>query len=173
MEAGIRKDPDGLVLSHRHFHSVFCQLDNKPRARRGQPKRCDPDTLPVDNSGRKRGSMEIWKNKASGKWFIYIMDTGSEEALFVTPPNENGEVSIKSLQMNFFDENTKDDETETLLTKGMITEGQLKRFNLYRKDRVGEEVEKVVDVIKHWAPSEKEKLIQELKAIAKSNTPEN
>ena len=32
--------------------------------------------------------MEIWKNKKSGKGFIYIEDTGEDEALLVTPEGE-------------------------------------------------------------------------------------
>ena len=109
--------------------------------------------------------MEIWKNKATGKWFIYLMDTGSDEALFITPPNDLGEVSIKSLRLKLFDEDAEDGEDETLLSKGMITEEQLNRFLLYKQDRVGEEVEKVAEIVKHWDSSEKERLIQELKAI--------
>lgn len=38
-------------------------------------------------------NMEIWKNKKSGKGFIYVEDTGEDEALFVI--TEGGIVSRK------------------------------------------------------------------------------
>lgn len=67
--------------------------------------------------------MEIWKNKKSGKGFIYIEDTVREEALFVTPEGE-----IKSLEKNLFErEVTEDEET--------ITEQQKQKHQQYMADR--------------------------------------
>ncbi len=42
--------------------------------------------------------MEIWKHRKTGKGFIYIHDTGLDEALFVTPLAE-----IKPLKKSIFE----------------------------------------------------------------------
>jgi hypothetical protein len=67
--------------------------------------------------------MEIWKNKRTGKGFIYIEDTGQDEALFVTPLGE-----IKSLQKSLFKELTTEDEST-------VSELQKQRCREYEKQR--------------------------------------
>ena len=103
--------------------------------------------------------ISVWGNKV-----FWAEDTGRDEALFVTPPNDLDEASIKSLKLNLFDEDAEDDDDEALLSKGMITREQLNRFQSYKQDRIGEEVDKVTDIVKNWSSSRKERLIQEFQA---------
>ena len=109
--------------------------------------------------------MEIWKHKKTGKWFIYLTDTVSDEAYFITPPNDLGKVSIKSLKLSIFGEDVEDDDAKTLLSKGMISEDQFDRYQTYKRDRVIERAENTAEIIKDWPEWKKKELIQELKAM--------
>lgn len=60
--------------------------------------------------------MEIWKNKKTGKGFIYIDDTGLDEALLVNP-----EGKIMLLKKSLFEKELVEDE-------GILTEPQKKRY---------------------------------------------
>ena len=79
--------------------------------------------------------MEICKNKTSGKYFIYIENTGNDEALLVTP-----EGKIKSVKLRLFD-GTKEEDEDYLLSHGLINEAQIERHRQYIKDRHDDVIE--------------------------------
>ncbi|MGD9307159.1 MAG: hypothetical protein PVF79_23045 [Desulfobacterales bacterium] len=69
--------------------------------------------------------MDIYKNKASGKYFIHIEDIENGEALFVTPSGE-----LKFLELSLFEIQEPVDE-DSLLRRGLITQLQVERYNKY------------------------------------------
>jgi hypothetical protein len=69
--------------------------------------------------------LDIFKNKASGKYFIQIEDKDNEEALFVTPLGE-----LKILELSLFESEESVDE-ESLLRRGFITQLQVEKFHKY------------------------------------------
>lgn len=69
--------------------------------------------------------MDIFKNKASGKYFIHIEDIENGEALFVTPLGE-----LKFLELSLFESQEPVDE-DSLLRRGLITQLQVERYNKY------------------------------------------
>ena len=66
--------------------------------------------------------MEIYKNKASGKYFIYVRDTSNDTALFV-----NLQGNIKSLDLCLFIEETIEHNEEKLLSQVRLTKQKLKQ----------------------------------------------
>jgi hypothetical protein len=70
-------------------------------------------------------TMDIFKNKASGKYFIHIEDIENGEALFVTPLGE-----LKFLELSLFESQEPVDE-DSLLRRGLITQLQVERYNKY------------------------------------------
>jgi hypothetical protein len=79
--------------------------------------------------------MKIYRNKSSAKYFIYIENTGNEEALLVTP-----EGKIKSLKIRLFD-GPEEGDGDYLLSQNLITEEQKKRYQQCMKDRLEDLVE--------------------------------
>ena len=79
--------------------------------------------------------MEVCRHKKTGKYFIYIQDSGVNEALLVTPLAE-----IKSLNLSQFFEVEEDDEN-TLLKNSLIEPAQLHRLREYQSSRSVEAVE--------------------------------
>jgi hypothetical protein len=69
--------------------------------------------------------MDIFKNKASSKYFIHIEDIESGEALFVTPDGD-----LKVLELSLFESQEPVDE-DSLLRRGLITQLQVERYNNY------------------------------------------
>jgi hypothetical protein len=74
--------------------------------------------------------MEIWEHRKTGKGFIYIEDTGLDEALFVTPLAE-----IKPLKKSMAKEQPTED-------KDKVTEAQKKVYQEYKKRRRQDEEER-------------------------------
>jgi hypothetical protein len=69
--------------------------------------------------------MDIFKNKASGKYFIHIEDIENGVALFVTPLGE-----FKILELSLFESQEHVDE-DSLLGRGLITQLQVERYHKY------------------------------------------
>jgi hypothetical protein len=69
--------------------------------------------------------MDIFKNKASSKYFIHIEDIESGEALFVTPDGD-----LKVLELSLFESQEPVDE-DSLLRRGLVTQLQVERYNNY------------------------------------------
>lgn len=115
--------------------------------------------------------MEFCKHKISGKFFIFLKEAGFDNAVFVTPQSK-----IKTLNLDQF-EDIEDESRDYLLTEGLITELQLKRFEQYKKDRTDNEVENLIYAFNQLtsygkiqffrelpiSQSEKEKLIKKVK----------
>jgi len=96
-------------------------------------------------------SMEIWRNKLSGKFFIYLGDTGQAEGLFVTPLGE-----IKSLEKGLFEEVIAEDEAE-------ITGPQRQRFQEYSDKRRVYIASRIVDMIAEMEPYDLDEFILRVK----------
>jgi hypothetical protein len=80
--------------------------------------------------------MLIYKNRASGKNFIFLDDSGNNEGLFVTPPIHNDEVIIHSLSYDLFFEDPIELEENDDRIKEMLSNKQIVRFKTYKeKDR--------------------------------------
>ncbi|RJQ24373.1 hypothetical protein C4565_09910 [Candidatus Parcubacteria bacterium] len=101
--------------------------------------------------------MEVCKHKQTGKYFIYINESGLNEALFVTPVAE-----IKSLNLEQFDE-LEDHDEAYLLKNWLIEPEQLRRFQNYRKNRSDEAAEKFKRLFFTMSPSQQKKIIEQLK----------
>ena len=69
--------------------------------------------------------MNLFKNKASGKYFIYIEDVGNEEALFITPLGD-----LKFLELNLFASQESVDE-DLYLRRDLVTRLQVERYHKY------------------------------------------
>jgi len=103
--------------------------------------------------------MEIYKNKASGQYFIYICETGDEEALLVTPNAE-----IKSLSISLF-ANPEDHPEAHLLEEKIVTAEQIQRFHVYSKDRIDDIRENLKHYFDQLSPVEKASFIKMLQEI--------
>ena len=68
--------------------------------------------------------MQIYKNKKSGEYFIYIESAGKGKAHFVLP----GGKAAKLLDCSLFGESEEGNEKD-FLSRGLITNRQIKRYN--------------------------------------------
>jgi hypothetical protein len=108
--------------------------------------------------------MDIYKNKSTGRYFIFINETGNEEALFVTPNAE-----IKSLKLEIFNDEQEEYSEVSLLEKNLITKDQLQRFHEFKKNRSDEISENIDDYFETLTPFEKENFIKKLQKIVDNN----
>jgi len=69
--------------------------------------------------------MDIYKNKASGKFFIHVEDIDRGKAFFVTPQGV-----FKSLNLNLFDYQESMNEANCLRS-GLVTQLQVARYRQY------------------------------------------
>ncbi|MCP3875095.1 MAG: hypothetical protein GY699_18325, partial [Desulfobacteraceae bacterium] len=79
--------------------------------------------------------MEDCTHKITGKTFIFLQEAGIDKAVFVTP-----QCKIKTLNIDQFNE-IEDENKEHLLSQGLITDLQIKRWEQYKKDRSDNETE--------------------------------
>jgi len=103
--------------------------------------------------------MQVCKNKNSGKYFIYIQDTGNDEALLVTSGAE-----IKSLSAALFGE-TEDKEEDSLIANDLITDAQIQRFHQYEKDKSDNFIENFTYDFEQLSPYEQNRLREMLKNV--------
>ena len=73
--------------------------------------------------------MEVCKHKQTGKYFIYLQETGDNEALLITPLAE-----IKSLNLNQFYE--VEEEEDHWINNHLIEINQIKRFQEYETKQI-------------------------------------
>ncbi len=104
--------------------------------------------------------MEIYKNKVSGKYFIYIQESGEEKALFITPKGK-----VKPLELKLFSYYSGRRDEDEPLNKELITKKQVERFEQYSKDRSVERRRKIFEIYKQLSPLEKQKLLKDLKKM--------
>lgn len=67
---------------------------------------------------RQMEKMRIFKNKASGKYFVYVENNEAGKALLILPRGE-----VKCLKLDLF-EHPKEDQVDKFLARGLITEEQ-------------------------------------------------
>ena len=68
--------------------------------------------------------MEVYKNKKSGEYFIYIEPAGTGKAHLVLPEGK----AVKPLDLGLFGESEEGNEKD-FLSRGLITNRQIKRYN--------------------------------------------
>lgn len=86
--------------------------------------------------------MEIYKNKSSGKYFIYLDDIDADDsALFVTPL-----CKVISIKLDFFFDEPKEGDEVDFVSEGIITKAQLERYRQYNKDRNNEFGDRFEDI---------------------------
>ncbi len=100
--------------------------------------------------------MEIYKHKNTGKYFVYIHDSGDNKALFVTPLNE-----IKALSLCQFSEDEDGDEN-CLVSNRLIEAEQVQKFHEYGKRRSEENYENAVDALSEMSASKGKYFIESL-----------
>ena len=71
----------------------------------------------------------IYKNKASGRYFIQTWDISSDEAYFITPPDSDGNVRSINLRYELFHDDPQQEEESVLLSKNYITKEHLQAYN--------------------------------------------
>jgi len=69
--------------------------------------------------------MDLFKNKASGKYFIHIEEFGNGEALCITPLGD-----LKFLELNLFESQESVDE-DLYLRRGLVSQLQVERYHKY------------------------------------------
>lgn len=104
--------------------------------------------------------MQFYKNKKSKKYFIYIEDSGNNEALLVTP-----ESKIKSVSLDLFVDGPEGGDEERFLIRELITKEQVARFRQYRKYRIDEMREKIEKILAKLPPHERQKFFEDLEKI--------
>ena len=86
--------------------------------------------------------MEIYKNKSSGNYFIYIDDTDTADgALFVTPG-----CKVIPLKFGLFFDEIKEGNDDDFVSDGLITKTQLDRYRQYNNDRNNESGDRFEDI---------------------------
>jgi len=103
--------------------------------------------------------MEISKNKDSGKFFIFIHDSGNNEGLFVTPSCE-----ILSIKQDFFYEPEVGDESY-FISQNLISKEQIERYAQYEKDRSEEIVDNFRYMFEQLTDNEKQQLLIDLRKV--------
>jgi hypothetical protein len=69
--------------------------------------------------------MDIYRNKASGKYFIHVEDTDKGQAIFITPQGD-----FKPLELSLFESLESIDEDRSL-KGGLISQIQMERYHKY------------------------------------------
>jgi len=99
--------------------------------------------------------MEIYRNKSSGKFFIYIQDTDTKRIELVTPDGK-----IKILEKRFFDNHVEREENY-LLKQGLITELQINRYQYHTTYREQDKENKLKRwVAENFTPNELDKFLK-------------
>jgi hypothetical protein len=86
--------------------------------------------------------MEIYQNKISGKYFIWLKETDRGEVLFISP-----NCSIISLKLSLFSEETEQGDFDSFLSVGKITKNQVETYKQYNADRTNEIVERYREMV--------------------------
>ena len=99
--------------------------------------------------------MKVYKNTASGKYFIHISDIGNNKFTLVTPQGK-----VKILEKRFFEEPTTEDD-------GTITELQHKVYQEYKERRMEDLDNFLKRATAEMSPNEKKEFLQEFRKRAK------
>jgi hypothetical protein len=74
--------------------------------------------------------MEIYRHKASGKYFIFIDYAGHDSGLFVNPI-----AKIMELEFAQFDDDPLENTGEYFFGNGLLTDEQVKHYQMYQDFR--------------------------------------
>ena len=110
--------------NHKDVINSFFKALQFDAKKDSQPLNHGNSTFQIESeyNHKYKNIINLCKNKASGKSFIYIEDIDTDKALLVTPKGE-----IKPLKYSLFDEPEEEDKNHCL-SEGLITIQQLKRF---------------------------------------------
>jgi hypothetical protein len=102
--------------------------------------------------------MEVYKHKKTGKYFVYIQDSGDNSALFVTPLSE-----IKVLKLShFLEEEVEDGEEDYMVSNRLIEVEQVQKFHEYMGSRSEENYDNAVDAVAEMSASQKKEFLKSI-----------
>ena len=93
--------------------------------------------------------LTIYKNRESGKHFIFIKEIDADKGLFVTPQGKE-----KELEFKFFQEDSFEDDEKNLLDNRIVTPEQVLKYQQYKKNRTDEDRDNFIDMIIEYAQQE-------------------
>lgn len=99
--------------------------------------------------------MEVWKNKATGDYFIYLREEGDNITL-ITPMGD-----IKTLDYDFFEGPFHKDE-KTLIDNGLVKQQQIEKYQIYIKMNEEEQKELLAYAFEGMTPSDIDDLLNDL-----------
>ena len=111
--------------------------------------------------------MEVCRNRTSRQYFMYLFRIpNSNEALFI-----NHELKIVRLPLGQF-EDLIDQEEGSLVLEGMITEGQVEKYQQYERDGRLASIDGYLLELEHWSQDKQVGLIEALeKLVGTPQTP--
>ncbi len=86
--------------------------------------------------------LTIYKNRKSGKHFIFIKEIDTDRGLFITPEGKEKVIEIK-----FFQKDSFEDDQKNLLDNRIVSLEQVIKYEQHKKDRDDEDRDNLVDMI--------------------------
>ena len=103
--------------------------------------------------------MIIYRNKASGKYFIHIKDLTEDEALFVLPADDkDSKARIINLELDLFEEEPKEGEDKVFIENRLISEKQLEKYKQHQEAVETTLIGQLIEIIKQMPSYEKNKI---------------
>ena len=111
--------------------------------------------------------MEVCRKRRSSQYFIYLFKIpNSDKALFINP-----KLQIIRLPLSQF-EDPIDEEEGSLLSKGMVTEGQVEKYQRYERNKEMASIDKYLLELEHSSQDKHVRLIEALeKLVGTPQTP--
>lgn len=104
--------------------------------------------------------MEVYKNRDSGKYFIFLQDCGHGAVLLVTP-----EAKVKPLRATLFDE-VEDFSEEYLREKSFVNEDQISNYKKYLQNRSDDLIDGCIIDFENMTPHQQREVIRRLQEKA-------
>ena len=104
--------------------------------------------------------MDVCQNKITGKYFIYIQQTGAGEALLVTP-----DAKVLNLKIELFKEPHDIDQAD-ITPDELLTRDQVQRLHDYNESRSDEVFELIQEHLEQLSPPKREAFLLQLQALA-------
>jgi hypothetical protein len=107
--------------------------------------------------------LEIYQNKQSGKYFIFVDHISEDRLLLVTPNNR-----VKAIETKFF-EDPIIDTMEYFLANDLLTEAQVQTYRNYKENRKLDKEAAFLSYFEGWTPQEIDSFIKYCSQIIKDN----
>jgi len=111
--------------------------------------------------------VEVYRNRRSRQYFIYLFKIpNGDEALFINP-----KLQVIRLPLSRF-EDPIDEEEGSLVSKGMVTAGQVEKYQRYERDKEMASIDKYLLELEHSSQDKQVGLIEALeKLVGTPQTP--